>query len=707
MAASPPSPLGPQAFEQLFGQAITYHRSGQFAAAERCYRQILNTKPSHFEARHLFGVLRFQQGRHREALDLIGAALKAKPDYPEALYNRGNILSQLERYEEAIANYDQALSIEPGNADVYLNRGNSLFKLKRHEEALASFDRALTVRPDYIEALDGRTSVLLELKQYPEALACAERALAVNPAAAGALNNRGNALRYLKHYEEAVASYDRALAINPNFVDALTNRGDVLNVMKRYDKALVSHDKALSIAPANIDAYRGAAIAALCLCDWVRSDKIVADLPARIASGASSIYPFTLFAYCDDPPLQRRCAEQFAKELVPVAPPSVWDGTVYSHDKIRIAYLSADFRRHVMAYQLAELFEVHDRTRFEVIGVSFGRDDKSDIRSRLVGAFDKFLDVSSASDREAAKLLHDLEVDIAVDLMGHSSDARPGILARRAVPIQVSYLGFPGTTGADFIDYVVADAVVLPFDQQPFYTEKIVHVPDCYQVNDSKRAMSDRTPTRSEAGLPEHGFVFCCFNNNQKISSPIFDVWMRLLGSVAGSVLWLYAPNDQARRNLCHEAKIRGVDPARLVFANEMSIEDHLARQSLADLFLDTLPYNAHGTGSGALWAGLPVLTCRGKAFAGRVGASMLRAVGLSELVTDNLADYETLALRLATDARLLGTIREKLVKNSRTRPLFDTARFCRHIEAAYTRMWEVWQRGERPQSFSVEPQEP
>jgi predicted O-linked N-acetylglucosamine transferase (SPINDLY family) len=352
---------------------------------------------------------------------------------------------------------------------------------------------------------------------------------------------------------------------------------------------------------------------------------------------------------------------------------------------------------------MAELFERHDRSRFEIIGVSFGEDDKSKMRKRLVAAFDEFYDVSEKSDEEVATLLHDLQVDIAIDLKGHTQESRPGILAYRPAPIQTSYLGFPGTMGTEFIDYIIADKTVAPFEHQPFYTEKIVHLPDCYQVNDSKRRIAERTPMRQEAGLPETGFVFCCFNNNWKITPDVFGVWMRLLHAVEGSVLWLLGDNESAERNLRKEAQARGIDPARLVFAGRLPLEDHLARHRLADLFLDTLPVNAHTTASDALWAGLPVLTCEGTAFAGRVAASLLNAIGLPELVTHRIEDYEALALRLAKDPCLLEGYRNRLATNRLTHPLFDTDRFRRHLEAAYLQLWEIWQRGEQPRSFAVE----
>ncbi len=370
---------------------------------------------------------------------------------------------------------------------------------------------------------------------------------------------------------------------------------------------------------------------------------------------------------------------------------------------MRIAYLSADFRQHPVAHLTAELFERHDRSRFEIIAVDFGGDDGSEMRKRLAGSFDLFIDVRAKSDEAAARAVHDLRPDIAIDLMGHTRDSRPGILAYRPAPVQVNYIGFPGTMGVPFIDYIIADSIVAPFGHQPFYTEKIVHLPDCYQANDTKRAIAQQAPTRQEAGLPEEGFVFCCFNQNWKITAEVFAVWMRLLHAVPGSVLWLMLDNEATERNLRNEAKARGIDPARLVFASRLPIEEHRARHHLADLFLDTLPCNAHTTASDALWAGLPIVTQLGEAFAGRVAASLLTAIGLPELVTHRIEDYEGLALRLARDPILLKAYRDRLNANRLTHPLFDTDRFRRHIEAAYLKMWKIWQAGGQPQSFKVE----
>jgi predicted O-linked N-acetylglucosamine transferase (SPINDLY family) len=351
---------------------------------------------------------------------------------------------------------------------------------------------------------------------------------------------------------------------------------------------------------------------------------------------------------------------------------------------------------------IAGLFEAHDRTRFDITAISIGPDSNDEMRARLRSAFDRFVDVRYKSDQEVALLLRELEIDIAVDLQGFTQHCRPGILSHRAAPVQVNYLGYPGTMGADYIDYIIGDRCVIPPEHHPGYAEKVVYLPDCYQVNDSKRRIAARTPTRAELGLPEKGFVYCCFNNNHKISPRVFDVWMRLLNKVQGSVLWLLEDNKTVARNLRQEAERRSIASGRVIFAPRVKMEEHLARQRLADLFLDTLPYNAHVTASDALWVGLPVVTHIGGAFAGRVAASLLNAVGLPELLTSSWEDYEALALKLATSPAMLADIRAKLALNRTTHPLFDTGRFRRHIESAYVTMWERYQRGEPPVSFAV-----
>jgi protein O-GlcNAc transferase len=676
----------------------------RFDAAAASYEMAIARKPRYAAAWMNRGLALYQLKRFDESLASYDQAIAVRPDDAAAFNNRGNAFQAKKLFAEAVASYDQAIALAPDAAEAFSNRGNALRELGRLDEALASCDRAIEIRPGYEEAWINRAIVLGELKRFDEALASYNQAIALKPDEARAFYNRGNTLRESKRFDEALEDYDRAISLQPDFADVCDNRGAVLAELARFDEALANYNQALALAPGHKFAFAGLADCAIRQCDWTRRDELSAALRRHVIDGKSRISPLLLQGYSDDAALHLSCARHYVLDRFGAAPQRLGSPTIQRNDKIRLAYLSSDFRRHAVAYLVAELFELHDRTQFEVFGVSFGADDGSDMRARLMAAFDRFIDVRMQSDREVARLLADLHVDIAVDLNGHTQDERLGILAFRPAPIQVNYLGYPGTSGADFIDYIIADATVLPFDQQPNYAEHIVHLPDCYQANDRKRRIASRTPIREEVGLPAAGFVFCCFNNTWKIAPPMFDVWMRLLKAVEGSVLWLYRDNARAEANLCNEAAARGIDPSRLVFAGPLPHGDHLARHRAADLFLDTLPYNAHTTASDALWAGLPVLTCRGGAFAGRVAASLVTAVGLSEMVTQSLDEYEALALRLAADALLLTRFRERLERNRLEFPLFDSDRFCRHIEMAYTTMWELWQRGEKPRSFSVTP---
>jgi protein O-GlcNAc transferase len=723
----------------VFQNALAMHQRGQLAEAERGYREILKLDAEDFDAVHLLGVIFVQRGQFAEGERLIARALEIDPNETNALNNRGIALVELKRFDEAVAIFDKAIALKPDYAEVYGGRGNALKALKRYNEAIASYDRAISLKPEFAEALSNRGNTLQELKRFADALASYDRAIALKPDYAEAFSNRGVCLEKLKRFNDALVSYDKAISLKPDHAEAFANRGRTLCELDRFDEALASYDRAIGLAPRVPEtlnnrgillerlklfeqaltsyeqalaikpdhpyAFGALAGCVLKICDWRRAARLAPQVRAGAAAQKSVIEPIILLGYGGDAALHFKNARGYIADKIPTPQQSLWNGMVWRHDKIRIAYLSADFREHPVSYLIAELLELHDRSRFDVMGVSFGPDDKSDVRSRLINSFDIFEDVRYKSEYDVAEFLHGLQVDVAVDLVGHTMNARPGILAFRPAPIQVNYLGYPGTMGAEFIDYVIADEIVLPFYEQPHYAEKIVHLPECYQINDSQRRICSRTPSRQEIGLPESGFVFCCFNNNYKITAPFFDVWMQLLKAVEDSVLWLRRDNESAEKNLHREASARGINPARLVFASRLSMEDHLARHRLADLFLDTLPYNAHTTASDALWAGLPVLTCCGDTFAGRVAASLLSAVGLTELVTHNLDDYKALALRLAQDSSLLSYLRTKLARNREMYPLFDSKRFTRHLEAAYATMWNIWQRGEKPQSFGIAPE--
>jgi len=472
--------------------------------------------------------------------------------------------------------------------------------------------------------------------------------------------------------------------------------------LQRYAEAIPDYQALLARDPGHPYSAGNLVFCRLQCCDWAHLETDRRTIVARLRLGQRVVPPVLSVALLDSAADQMGAAQIVARDRFPPAP-ALWRGESYRHDRIRVAYVSADFHAHATAALTAGVFEAHDRGRFETVAISFGRDDESAMRKRLERAFDRFIDMRGKSDMEIARAIRELEIDIAVDLKGYTSDARPAVFSSRPAPLQVNYLGFPGTMGAPFIDYLIADPIVVPNAQKAFYAEKIVWLPDTYQPNDRSRDVADVPVDRVRAGLPPSGVVFCCFNNSYKIQPQIFDAWMRLLKGVEESVLWLLEDNAAATRNLQREAAARGVDPARLVLAPRAPLPEHLARHTLADLFLDTLPYNAHTTASDALWMGVPIVTCKGNTFAGRVAASVLHAAGLLELATESLEDYETLALRLARDPAALANIKTKLVARRGTTPLFDVVRFTRHLEAAYVTMHERRLRGLAPEGFAVD----
>ncbi|HYQ95061.1 MAG TPA: tetratricopeptide repeat protein, partial [Burkholderiales bacterium] len=526
--------------------------------------------------------------------------------------------------------------------------------------------------------------------------------LAIAPESAEAHTNIGLTQQRQMRLEEAIASHRRAIALKPGLAHAHLNLAFTLQSLKRHEEAMDCFKRVLAIEPEHKYAIGGLLQSELASCRWDDFSARIGALEKLVREGSSVTEPFVLLAVSQNPEEQKLCAERFVADKVRWRPAPLWRGEQYRHRKIRVAYLSADFREHPVAYCIQELFGLHDRSRFEIFGVSFGADDGSEMRSRLMSSFDRSFDVRTKDDSQVASLVRELEADIAIDLMGHTSESRPGIFALRPAPVQAAYLGFAGTTGSEFIDYLIADRFVIPEEDRRHYSEQVVYLPDTFMVNHSSRLMAEPVPRRAQAGLPESGFVFCCLGNNYKITPEVFDVWMRLLQKVEDSVLWLSLDNPAVETNLRREAQIRGVDAARLIFAPFVKrIEEHYARYRLADLYLDTA-YNGHVTTTDALWAGLPVLTRAGRSFAGRVAGSLLHAVGLPELVTHGLGEYEAMALKLARDRRLLESLRARL--EPRSAPLFDADRFRRHIESAFTTMWEMRQRGENPRAFSVPP---
>jgi predicted O-linked N-acetylglucosamine transferase (SPINDLY family) len=498
-------------------------------------------------------------------------------------------------------------------------------------------------------------------------------------------------------------SYDQAIAKKPDYADAYFNRASLRRQMKQFEAAASDYKAAAALDP-GIKFIAGARLEVRTqVCDFRDFDADVARAAASVERDVPASHPFAFLTFSDSPRLQKLAAQIWVRETCPPDPSLGPIPARAPHEKIRIGYFSADFRTHPVSMLIAELFELHDRSRFEITAFAFGPPANDALRARLERAFDSFLDVGAQSDVDVALLARKLGIDIAVDLGGFTEHSRPKIFALRAAPIQVNYLGYPGTSGAPYMDYIVADGMVIPAGSRDHYSEKVIYLPNSYQVNDSTRRIPDQVLSRSELQLPENGFVFCCFNNNFKIRPDTFESWMRILGQVEHSVLWLLEDNPVTPVNLRKEAASRGIDPNRLVFAQRVLPPQHLARQRAADLFLDTAPYNAHTTGSDALRAGLPVLTLIGESFAGRVASSLLSALNLPELITSAPEQYEALAVRLATDPALLSQIRQKLERNWRTAPLFDTPLFAKHLETAYMNIFKRHQSDLPPDHIFVE----
>jgi predicted O-linked N-acetylglucosamine transferase (SPINDLY family) len=679
-------PLPPAAM-QTFRQAMAAHQAGKFVEAEALYRNVLDVDAKQFPVLLMLGILHAQRGNYREAEELMAGALRLNPNDAGAHFNYGNVLLGLQRFDEALSAFEKALALDPRLAEAHLNRGNILMMRKDFDEAIACFDVAISINTSLAGAHCNRGNALEELRRFDDALMSYDRALALDPHNAEFHASRANLLHRMKRYNEALDGLGRALAIQDKG-EFHYNRGNILFELKRPGEAFAAYDKALALEPALAEAEGLRLHAKMQICDWSKFDAECEHLISSIRGGIETP-PFALLAVSSSADDQLQWARLFNKKRYSASAKPISQANLFDHDRIRIAYLSADFGQSPTSSLLAGVFEQHDRKRFETFAVSFERHKPSEMLSRLKGSFDQFIDGENRSDIDLARLLHEHQIDIAVDLMGYTRRSRTSIFALRPSPIQINYLGYPGTMGADYIDYIIADRFIIPDTKRHFYSEKIIYMPETFQANDSKRKIDSAPSSRAGAGLPENAFVFCSFNNSYKITPVYFDIWMRLLRQIDGSVLWLLGGNNDLERNLRKEAEDRGVNAARLIFATRVAYANYLARFRLADLFLDTFPFNAGTTASDALWAGLPLVTCSGETFASRMAGSLLRAVGLPEMVTESTSAYEALVCKLARNPDLMAAIRNKLAANLTSYPLFNTQLFTRHIEKAYTAIWE------------------
>lgn len=626
---------------------------------------ILKGSRTHPVALHMLGLLHAQRGNFPDAEPLLKKAVRVDPGNPDVLFNYANVLRALDKTDDALDWLAKAIALAPNFAGAHLNRGAILMARKELHDAIAEFDRAIAIAPS-----------------------------------SAAFANRGSALHQLDRLDEAHDSYQRAVELGPSNPQNHFLLSEVLTQMGRHDEAIGALERTVALEKAFPFALSKLVGSRRKRADWRNFEREQAALDEAVETGVA-VDPFTFFHASSSPAHQLTCAKTYVVNVAPEWGAAI-SGTPSPASRLRVAYLSADFYNHATAHLMAGVFEEHDRERFEISAISYGPDDRGEMRGRLKAAFERFEDVSHLPDEDVVELIRQLNIEVLVDLGGFTAGARPKILARRAAPIQVNYLGFPGTMGASYIDYVMADRIVIPEGEQKHYAEKVIYLPDSYQATDARRPPLPNGPARSEVGLADDAFVYCAFNRTSKITPLLFDVWMRLLAKTAGSVLWLLDGDPIARENLRREAVARGIAADRIVFAPLVPADEHLARHQLADLFLDTLPYNAHTGASDALWAGLPVLTCLGTAFAGRVAASLLNAVGLPELVTRSLDEYEDLALQIARDSELRTALKSKLAARRTTWPLFDTAQMTRHIEKAFNEMWRRHYAGEAPASFAV-----
>ena len=684
-------------------RGVVLERLQRWNAALESYDRALSLTPGDVLAHYnRAGVLR-ELAREEEAVASYTQAIAIKSDYFEAHCNRGFLLIGMKRWDEALESLTKSIAINPGFAPAHFARGAVLQNGKEWDAALASYDRAIELDPGYAQAHCNRGGLLVGLKQWNAARSSLDRATALKPDLAEAYFFLATLWAQVGQSEAAVENFDRAIAVKPDFVDAYRGRATALIELKRFLPAIESLDRAVALNGNSGSMLGERRHAKMSICDWSDFSADVKRLAAGIEAGERVSPPHQVLALLDSAPLQYKAARIWVREVFPPNPELPAIAPRPRLNKARIGYFSREFYTHPVMILMAGVFEAHARSQYEVIAFSYGALSNDEFGQRLQRGVDHFIDVREKSDRDIALLAREMQIDIAVDLAGHTGFGRTGIFALRAAPLQVNYLGYAGTMGADYMDYLVADGTVVPEGYEKYYAEKIVRLPGSFLPHDSAREVANKVYSRGELGLPSTGFVFCCFNNSYKITPDVFDSWMRILARVPNSVLWLSQNNEIVVDNLRREASGRGVDAERLIFATRMpSPADHLARHRAADLFLDTLPYNAHATAIDALWAGLPVLTLPGSGFASRVAASLLNAVQLPELIANSVGSYEDTAVHMAENPRHLTAIKEKLARNRLGSPLFDTPSFVKHLETGYARMLERLHAGLPPDHLSV-----
>ena len=729
--------MNPQ-LDLMLNQAIQSFQSGDLDRAQTILNRLLLVQPKNLPALHILGLIKASLSKHTEAAELLKRAARINPQDPSLQYNLAKALFESGAATQSLPHHKKAVALSPGNPEAWLNYGKSLSQLNRHDEALAMYDRALNLNSAYPEALINRGASLKELKRYEEALASADLALSINSGLAEAWSNKAAALKELQQLDEALLCYDKAIKINPNWQDTWFNKGVAFSALKQYENALACYNKAISIKPDYYEAWsnKGIALSELKRYEdgvasfneaielkpdfdyllgnliqgklmtgmWGQLNEQIDSLIKKIEANQKAISPFAFLAISDSPKLHLQAAKIWANDKNPSQTSRLPPNKKVAQ-KIRLGYFSADFGDHPVSHLMAEIFELHDRSCFEIFAFSLRYSLNDQMQERLMNTFDHFINVESKTDQEIAELSRELEIDIAIDLGGYTQSTRSGIFSYHAAPIQVNYLGYPGTMGAEYFDYIIADPTIIPEDAHKFYSESIAYLPNSYMVDDSKRQASQNPITRAQFNLPEDRFIFCCFNNSYKFNRQMLSIWAKILLQVNNSVLWITENNTSFKQNILREFSELGIPADRIIFASRVeSMQDHLARYRLADLFLNTHPYNAHTTALDSLKNGLPVITLLGESFAARVTASLLNSVGLPELITRTDSEYSSLAIALASQPEVLNKLKSKLIKNLASSPLFDTPLFTNHLEAIYKKMYDCYESGKNPNHIYLEP---
>jgi protein O-GlcNAc transferase len=716
--------LNKKSYHILFNLGTCLSNQDRDEAALKWYEKSIELNKTSPDIWVNYGKSLAKLDRLEESLKAFDTALKFFPNHPVALVNRAATLYKMERFIDALESCQHATERSPNLADGWQTLGSILSKVDQHAAAVDAYTRALHLNPTCSETWHKQGLLFFDMNRLDEALDCYERALSLRPGSSDILMNQGVVLQRLQRYEESLlcfsqliksepqnastrfnlgivygelknpaaslACYDEAVRLNPSFAEAWNNRGNTLHELGQYPDAIQSIVRGLELGLKGDFALGNLVHSQLKICEWSGLGLRLSQICTALKNREQVVTPFVALGVLDSPKHQRLAAEIYLKDRLKSVAQVEIRALPKTPPRIKIGYFSMDFREHAVAYLIAELFELHSRNDFEIFGFSFGENTQDSMRKRIELSVDHFFDVSESMDRDIVSLARSLNIDIAVDLGGLTKGSRPEIFSKRVAPIQINYLGYPGTMGSEDYEYIIADKILIPPGDQDSFSEKVIYLPDSYQVNDRKRTAPNQRISKSALNLPEGAFVYCCFNNNWKILPEIFDLWMKIIIHVEGSILWLFEDNSIAANNLKHEASLRGVSPDRIIFAKHMPHAEHLARYQLADLFLDTLPYNAHTTASDALWAGLPVLTRKGKTFAGRVAASLLGSLDLGELVTATPEEYVSLATELAHDRGKLSRIKQKLEQNKATAPLFDTPLFTKYIESAYKTAYQL-----------------